>query len=102
MDGEAVMIHEDECADVALPAEVYVHYLPRWRPVLTRSDDEYVGDLRYMEQPVGRTSVISGFIYISKLFRRERRLSRLGLLPVLIISHWSVLEQEAERPATTA
>lgn len=25
MDGEAVMIHEDECADVALPAEVYVH-----------------------------------------------------------------------------
>jgi hypothetical protein len=24
MDGEAVMLHEDECADVALPAEVYV------------------------------------------------------------------------------
>lgn len=25
MDGEAVMIHDDECADVALPAEVLVY-----------------------------------------------------------------------------
>jgi hypothetical protein len=25
MDGEVVMIGEDECHDVALPAEVYVH-----------------------------------------------------------------------------
>ena len=72
MDGEAVLIHEDECADVALPAEVYVYPIldspSRW---LISSDDEYVGDSRYMEQPVGRTSVISGFIYISKLFRCE-------------------------------
>ena len=76
MDGEAVMIHEDECADVALPAEVYVPpaHLEGWLELINR-DDEYVGDSRYLEQPVGRTSVISGFIYISKLFRRKYRAS---------------------------
>lgn len=71
MDGEAVMIHEDECADVALPADVYVCLVLIVYRMLIVSDDEFVGDSRYMEQPVGRTSVISGFIYISKLFRRE-------------------------------
>ena len=71
MDGEAVMMHEDECADVALPADVYVYLVLIAYRMLIISDDEFVSDSRYMEQPVGRTSVISGFIYISKLFRRK-------------------------------
>ena len=36
---------------------------------LSNSDDEYVGDSDYFQQPTGRTSVLTGFVYISKLFR---------------------------------
>jgi hypothetical protein len=38
---------------------------------LRRSDDEYITHTGYMDQPEGRTPILSGFYYISKLFRRQ-------------------------------
>lgn len=33
------------------------------------SDDEYITEEGYLDQPEGRTPILSGFYYISKLFR---------------------------------
>jgi hypothetical protein len=49
-----------------------------WKFELIIRDDEYVGEADYFEQPAGRTSVLSGFVYISKLFRSETILHRVG------------------------
>ncbi|ADV21200.1 hypothetical protein CNC03930 [Cryptococcus gattii WM276] len=46
--------HEDDCASVALPEDI---------------DDEYLTKEGYIKQPESYTSVLSGFRYISDLFR---------------------------------
>ena len=35
------------------------------------SDDEYITHTGYSDQPDGQTPILSGFYYISKLFRRK-------------------------------
>ncbi|OWZ79736.1 hypothetical protein C366_01792 [Cryptococcus neoformans Tu401-1] len=49
-----VLFHEDDCASVALPEDI---------------DDEYLTEEGYTKQPESYTSVLSGFRYISHLFR---------------------------------
>ncbi|EAL22187.1 hypothetical protein CNBC3250 [Cryptococcus deneoformans B-3501A] len=49
-----VLFHEDDCASVALPDDI---------------DDEYLTEEGYTKQPESYTSVLSGFRYISHLFR---------------------------------
>ncbi|KJD99484.1 hypothetical protein I311_06945 [Cryptococcus gattii NT-10] len=46
--------HEDDCASVALPEDI---------------DDEYLAEEGYIKQPESYTSVLSGFRYISHLYR---------------------------------
>ncbi|KAE8537627.1 hypothetical protein D1P53_006336 [Cryptococcus gattii VGV] len=46
--------HEDDCASVALPEDI---------------DDEYLTEEGYIKQPESYTSVLSGFRYISHLYR---------------------------------
>ncbi len=37
--------------------------------MLIHSDDGYLTEEAYLEQPDGQTPIISGFYYLSKLFR---------------------------------
>lgn len=54
IEGNTTIFTEDECSTVNLPIEV---------------DDEFISDEGVGQQPEGRVSIITGFNYISKLYR---------------------------------
>lgn len=54
IDGAPAMWHEEDCGDVTLPSPI---------------DDEYITEEGYLDQPSDQTPIMSGFYYISKLFR---------------------------------
>jgi hypothetical protein len=66
------------------------------------SDDEYVGDSNYFQQPAGRTSVLTGFVYISKLFRSMSLSGRTCREPRLMSSNGSIPAEETGRSTKTA
>lgn len=75
VDGQATLYHEDECWSVQLPREVYVTMTVFGLTLLTQMhcrDDEYLTDTGGLEQPPGHVSIMTGFVLISKLFRREQ------------------------------
>jgi len=38
-----------------------------------KSEDEYFSEEGYQHQPEGKTSILTGFFYVSKLYRRTFR-----------------------------
>ncbi|ORY28647.1 fungal-specific transcription factor domain-domain-containing protein [Naematelia encephala] len=92
VEGILPLIKEEDCCDVVLPAEI---------------DDEYLTHDTYLEQPSDRTPILSGFYYISKLFkyhsslidkrRRDKRKPPSGLMLQMRINEVNELFEKIMR-----
>jgi hypothetical protein len=47
-----------------------------------------VGDSDYFQQPTGRTSVLTGFVYISKLFRSKSPLPGMSKILMIVMGQF--------------
>lgn len=71
LEGVSPIASETATATVKLPSLVCVSGPCRLMVTADPSEDEYITHDGELPMPEGRTSILTGFYYISKLFRRE-------------------------------
>jgi len=74
--GQPPLLADFQYASVGLPSLMYVDSpIDRVsvvsRGMLMKSEDEYFSEEGYQHQPEGKTSILTGFFYVSKLYRRK-------------------------------